>query len=150
MKTDGAALSASSLSQAEFSRPENSRLISNRPAILVRSHAIAGQVVENILGGAERWLGIDHPVLPAEFGEEAAECTRKGKLLQRTMELEPFLLEEFTKPHPEPAAEAAAKCLDGQEEACRRIDPSGTIGSQAAGGNDVVDMGMVTSTPTIP
>src|SRR5260370_29713826 len=25
---------------------------------------IAGQVVENILGAAERWLGIDHPVLP--------------------------------------------------------------------------------------
>jgi hypothetical protein len=111
---------------------------------------IAGQLVENILGAAERWLGIDHPVLPAEFGEEVAESGRQGKLLQRAMELEPVVFEQFTKPRPELAAEAAAKCLDGQEEACRRIDPSGTIGSQAAGGNDVVDMGMVTSTPTIP
>jgi len=59
------------------------------------------------------------------------------------MELEPVLLEEFTKPHPEPATEAAAECLDGQEKASRGIDPVGAIGSEAAGGNDVVDMGMM-------
>src|ERR1700676_134903 len=59
------------------------------------------------------------------------------------MELEPVLLEEFTKPHPEPAPEAAAKCLDGQEEAARGIDPAGAVRSKAAGGNDVVDMGMM-------
>src|SRR5258708_7919027 len=59
------------------------------------------------------------------------------------MELEPVVLEEFTKPHPEPAAEAAAECLDGQEEAARGIDPSGAAGSEPAGGNDVVDMGMM-------
>src|ERR1039457_5250004 len=59
------------------------------------------------------------------------------------MELESVLLEEFTKPHPEPAAEAAAECLDGQEKAARGIDPSGAIEGQAAGGNDVVDMGMM-------
>ena len=33
--------------------------------------------------------------------------------------------------------------MDGQEEAARGIDPSGTVESQAAGGNDVVDMGMM-------
>ena len=45
------------------------------------------------------------------------------------MELESVLLEEFAKPHPEPAAEVAAKCLDGQEEAVRGVDPSGAVGS---------------------
>src|SRR5260370_33038483 len=59
------------------------------------------------------------------------------------MELEPVVFEQFAKPRHELAAEAAAKCLDGQEEAWRRIDPSGIIGSQAAGGNDVVDMGLM-------
>jgi len=59
------------------------------------------------------------------------------------MELEPVLLEEFTKPHPEPTAETAAECLDGQKKASRGIDPVGAIGSEAAGGNDVVDMGMM-------
>jgi hypothetical protein len=108
------------------------------------------QIVENMFGATEGWLGIDHPVLLAEFGEEVAECARRGKLPKRAMELEPVVLEQFTKPRPELAAEAAAKCLDWQEEAWRKIDSSGTIGSQAAGGNDVVDMGMMTSTTTIP
>ena len=66
------------------------------------------------------------------------------------MGLEPVLLEELLKLLPEPAAEAAAECLDGQEEAARGIDPSGAIDSEAARGNDVVDMGMMTPTPTIP
>src|SRR5258705_10509561 len=92
---------------------------------------IAGQVVENMFGAAEGWLGVDHPVLLAEFPEEAAECARQGKLLERAMELEPVLLEEFTKPHPEPAAEAAAPSLDDQEKASRGIDPPGSLRAQA-------------------
>ena len=79
-----------------------------------------------------------------------AECAGQGKLLERAMELEPVVFEQFTKPRPETAAEAAAECLDGQEEAARGIDPSGAIRSEAACRNDVVDMGMMTSTPTIP
>src|ERR1700730_15393567 len=59
------------------------------------------------------------------------------------MELEPVVLEEFTKPHPEPAAEAAAECLDGQEKTARGIDPSGAGGSEAAGGNDGVAIRML-------
>lgn len=71
------------------------------------------------------------------------ECARQGKLLKRAMELEPVVFEQFTKPRPELAAEAAAECLDGQEESARRVDPSGTIGSKASSGNDIVDMGMM-------
>ena len=33
--------------------------------------------------------------------------------------------------------------MNRQEEASRGIDPSGAVESQAAGGNDVVDMGMM-------
>src|ERR1700719_3996390 len=105
--------------------------------------SVAGQVVENMFGTAERRLGIDHPVLLAELPEEVAESARCGKRLERAMELESVLLEQFTKPQPEPAAEAAAECLDGQEEAGRGIDPSGAIESEAARRNDVVDMGMM-------
>src|SRR5271170_2229015 len=36
---------------------------------------IACQVVENMFGTAERWLGVDHPVLPRELLEEMAEAT---------------------------------------------------------------------------
>ena len=41
------------------------------------------------------------------------------------------------------AAEDAAQCVNRQEEAARGIDPSGAVESQAAGGNDVVNMGMM-------
>ena len=43
---------------------------------------VAGQVVENMLGTAEGWLGVDDPVLLAELPEEVAECIRRGKLLK--------------------------------------------------------------------
>jgi hypothetical protein len=35
---------------------------------------IARQVVENMFGTAEGWLGVDDPVLLAELPEEVAEC----------------------------------------------------------------------------
>ena len=66
------------------------------------------------------------------------------------MELESVLLEQFTELFAELVAEDFAECYDGQKEAWRGIDPSGAIESEAAGGNDVVDVGMMTPTPTIP
>ena len=59
------------------------------------------------------------------------------------MKLEFFLLEQFTELFRELAAEDTAQCVNRQEESARGIDPSGAIGSQAAGGNDVVDVGMM-------
>ena len=59
------------------------------------------------------------------------------------MELELVLLEKLAKSGGELAAEYAAECADGQEEAVRRSDPSGAIGSKAASRNDVVDVGMM-------
>ena len=34
---------------------------------------VAGQVVENMFGAPERWLGINHPVLLPELPEEVVE-----------------------------------------------------------------------------
>ena len=111
---------------------------------------VAGQVVENMFDAAERWLGVDHPVLAAEFLQELVECVRRAKLLKRAMELESVLLEELTKPGAGLTAEAPAERLNGQEEAWRGLDPSGAVQSQTAGGNDAVEVGMQTSAPTIP
>jgi len=44
--------------------------------------SVAGQVVENMFGAAEGWLGVDDPVLLAKLPEEMAECIRRGKLLK--------------------------------------------------------------------
>ena len=42
--------------------------------------SVAGQVVENVFGAAEGWLGVDHPVdaeqLPEEAGETAGRAQR--------------------------------------------------------------------------
>src|ERR1035437_5515366 len=104
---------------------------------------VAGQIVENMFGAAEGWLGVDDPVLLAEFRKEVAESATQAKLLQRAMELEHVVFEQFAKPRSELAAETAAKCLDRQEETARGIYPPGTVESQAACGNDVVDVGMM-------
>jgi hypothetical protein len=58
------------------------------------------------------------------------------------MELKSVLLEKFTQLLAELVAEDLAECFDGQEESVRRVDPSGTIKCKAAGGNDVVYVGM--------
>ena len=63
-------------------------------------------------------------------------------MLLRAVELQLVLRSELLESSDELAAEDAAECLYGQEESARRIDPSGTVESQAAGGNDVVDMRM--------
>jgi hypothetical protein len=92
------------------------------------AHAgVVGQVVEDMLRPAERRLGVDHPVLAAEFLQELDECVRRGKLLKRAMELEPVLLEEFTKPGAELTAEAPAKRLNGRkkrDEESIHLEPS--------------------------
>src|SRR5450756_2733722 len=59
------------------------------------------------------------------------------------MKLKLVLREELLQAGDELAAEDAAQCVDGQEESARGIDPSGTIESHTAGGNDVVDMRMM-------
>jgi hypothetical protein len=43
---------------------------------------VARQVVENMFGTAEGWLGVNDPVLWAELPEEVAEGVRGAKLLQ--------------------------------------------------------------------
>src|SRR6266568_1171426 len=59
------------------------------------------------------------------------------------MKLELALGEQLLQSSDELPAEDAAQCVNRQEETWRRIDPSGTIESEAASGNDVVDVGMM-------
>ena len=42
---------------------------------------IAGQVVEDMFRTAERWLGIDHPVLAEQLPEEVGEAAGSGEVL---------------------------------------------------------------------
>jgi hypothetical protein len=42
---------------------------------------IAGQVVENMFGTAEGWLGVDDPVLPEQLPEEIGEAAGSDQML---------------------------------------------------------------------
>ena len=63
-------------------------------------------------------------------------------MLKRVMEMESILFEKLPQFLTELAAEDLAECFNGQEESARRVDPSGTIEGKAAGGDDVVYVGM--------
>src|SRR5208282_954142 len=43
---------------------------------------IAGGIVQNMLGTAEGWLGVDDPVLLEELSEELAKATWLSKILE--------------------------------------------------------------------
>ena len=59
------------------------------------------------------------------------------------MKLQSVLFEQLTELVAEHVAEDTAESLDGQEESVRGVYPSGTVESQASGGNDVVNVGMM-------
>ena len=59
------------------------------------------------------------------------------------MELELVLLKELFQSSCELAAEDAAQCNNRQEETFGRSDPSGAIGSETAGRNNVMDVWMM-------
>jgi hypothetical protein len=66
------------------------------------------------------------------------------------VKLQSVLLKQFRELAAEVVAKDTAEPLNGQEESMRRINPSGTIEGEAASGNDVVNVWMNTSAPTIP
>src|ERR1700691_3897393 len=99
---------------------------------------VSSQVAENVFRAAEGWLAIDNPVVDEQPPQEAAKMLGSSDLLKGAVELKLVAPEELSESSRELAAEYAAERDDRQEEAGRGIDPSGTVGSQAAGGNDVM------------
>jgi hypothetical protein len=104
---------------------------------------IASEIVQNMLGTAEGWLGIDDPVLAKELSEKSSKATRLDKTLERAVKLELVLTKELFQSSCELAAEDAAQCGDGQEESSRGGDPSGTVRCKTASRNNVMDVRMM-------
>jgi len=78
---------------------------------------VAGQVVEDVFGPAERRLGIDDPVLREELSQESLEGFRGCKFLERAMKLQLALEQKLLEFRGELAAEDSAENPDRQEEA---------------------------------
>ncbi len=78
---------------------------------------VAGQVVEDAFGSAERRLGVDDPVLREELSQETLEVFRRSEFLQRSMKLQLVLDQKLLEFRGELAAEDAAQDINRQEEA---------------------------------
>jgi hypothetical protein len=103
---------------------------------------VAGEIAEHMMGTAERWLGVDDPVLTEQGTQEGAEGFLVGQGLKSSSEGELVLLESSLQAGDELAAEDTTEYVDGQEEGVAGMDPPGTVGRESAGRDDAVDVRM--------
>ena len=111
---------------------------------------VTGQVVQDVFGSAEGWLGVNDPVLSKQGTEQSTELLGIPKDCLLPVESEFPLLESSPEAGHKLAAKHTAEDLDGQEERIARLNPADVIRRQAAGGNHTVDMGMEQAARTIP
>jgi hypothetical protein len=86
----------------------NESMVGDRDAV-----GIAREIMQNMFGAAEGWLGVDDPVLAEKLSQKSAEGTRFRETPERAVELELVLLEESSKFGGELATEDATECTDG-------------------------------------
>ena len=103
---------------------------------------VAAEVVEDLLGTGEGPLGVDDPLGPAEGLEGAGKGGGVVEGGEGVAELESAgeegLLEEFK----EEAAEQAGEDANGEEEAGAAANPAVACRSNAAAGDDAVQVGV--------
>ena len=56
---------------------------------------VAGEIFQDLVGAAEGWLGIHHPLLGAQLLAQCSEATGVSQLGDGTVELEPVGSEVF-------------------------------------------------------
>lgn len=99
---------------------------------------ITGEVLDDMLGTAERPLGIDDPVEASKLTKEAIEA---GGVLQRrdsTSEAKLFVAKRSTEEGEELTSEHTLKRLERQEESLPASNPPRAIRRQTTGGNQAV------------
>ena len=103
---------------------------------------IATQVLEDILGAAEGWFAVDHPVFSEEWPEPGSEGVGLPEQRQIPGKMQVALLEGGLESLGELAAKHMTMHRDGEKEAWVRSNPVGVIQREPTGGDDTVDVGM--------
>ena len=111
---------------------------------------VGAQIAQHMFRPSQGFLGVDDPVMAEQYAQPCCKGTRLGHGQEVAMELEHASKEGAAKSGDELAAEDTAEHADGQEEGSPGGDPAGVIRRQTTGGQYAVDMGMKTSTPTVP
>src|SRR6266571_5521813 len=105
-------------------------------AVVGNGHAmgVAGQVLKYVFRSAEGWLGVNHPILPEQLSQKAAEELGFAQILEIAMEAELLLAEKALQPGDELAAKDAAEYFHRQEKMVPRMNPARVVWRQTAGG----------------
>ena len=103
---------------------------------------VAAEILEHILGAAEGWFRVDHPVFAKQGSQPGGEefGLREPRQIPGKVQL------AMLKGQLESGNELAAKHLpehgNGEKEARVRWNPAGVIEREPTGGDDTMDMGM--------
>jgi hypothetical protein len=116
------------------------------------SHAvgIASEILQDVLGSTEGWFGVDDPVFAEERTQPGSEELGMGEGCEFSGQVQLAVREGRLEAGDELATKHTPQYSNGKEEAWVGSNPAGVIAGESAGGNDAVDMGMQTPTPTVP
>ena len=103
---------------------------------------IAAEILQDVLGSAEGWFGVNDPIFAEERTQPGSEELGMGERCQFSGQMQLTVFEGRLQAGDELAAEHAPQYGDGKEEAWVGSNPAGVIAGESAGGNDTVDMRM--------
>ncbi len=104
--------------------------------------SIAAEILQDVLGSAEGWFGVDDPVFAEERTQPGREELGMGEWCEFSGQVQLTALEGRLQASDELAAKHAPQHRDRNEEAWVGSNPAGVIAGESASGNDTVDMGM--------
>ena len=76
---------------------------------------VAGQVLEHVFRSAERWLGINHPVLTEQLSQKPMKCLGLLQRFEVSVKAELLLAEKALQSSDELATKDAATRVRGME-----------------------------------
>src|SRR6516162_1471317 len=103
---------------------------------------IAAEILQDVLGSAEGWFGVDDPVFAEERTQPGREELGMGERCEFSGQVQLTALEGRLQAGDELATKHASQYSNGKEEAWVGSNPAAVIKRESAGGDDTVDMGM--------
>src|SRR6516164_1164425 len=103
---------------------------------------VASQIVQHVFGSAERWFGINDPILFTQGVQKCAEGFFFGQRQALPVERQLLGAESTPQPSHEFSAEDATEDQDRQEEVDGCGDPVLVIGRQASAGHHTMNVRM--------
>src|SRR5690349_24055614 len=96
----------------------------------------AAEILQDVLGPAEGWFGVDDPVFAEERTQPGREELGMGERREFSGQVQLTTFEGRLQAGDELATKHAPQYGDGKKEARVRSNPAGVIERGSAGGND--------------